>query len=133
MKKLLLIFIALTFYNIFSQNHFVFTELRGLEGNSGNTHLFYRTGTIKSITNSIYHFNVKENSDTLFLLAYYYGFPFGYYVGISDFDFFNSDPQKFIFCGSAEWPDAIGYISLYNKRINLYCSIIIFNCFFVTY
>ncbi|MCH7962845.1 MAG: hypothetical protein IH852_02805 [Bacteroidetes bacterium] len=55
-----------------------FSELKGMEDQSGNTHLFYRIYTTSydsvnywtNSSNNIYHFDLLNQQDTLFLESY---------------------------------------------------------------
>ncbi|MBT8382369.1 MAG: hypothetical protein KJO59_08420, partial [Ignavibacteria bacterium] len=49
-----------------------FSELKGIEDQQGNTHLFYRIYSVEPVflgaitDNSVYHFDLSNNSDTLY-------------------------------------------------------------------
>jgi hypothetical protein len=90
--KYLIIFLLFT-TSAFSQ---FYSNLKGMEDNSGNTHLFYRIliENDSSTSNSIYHLDVASDSETLFLLDTDSG---GVKNIINDFEFWNKDPQKFIY------------------------------------
>ena len=81
------------------------TELRGMEDQKGNTHLFYwqknLTGndSVGKYENNIYHLDLSNGIDTLFLEQY--GLVYRYYTeyseSIGDFEFWNNDPSKYIY------------------------------------
>jgi len=83
-----------------------FSELKGLEDQSGNTHLFYRIYTyyeydpIYQWTNHIYHWDKFAGVDTLFLTASGYESPgYNFNNWVSDVDFWNNNPAEFIYSG----------------------------------
>lgn len=92
--QFLLIFIS----NLSAQSYYTFSELKGIEDQSGNTHLFYRleSSAIGSSENSVYHLDLFNDSDTLFLFS---GSTMTEETGISDFEFWNNNPQEYIYCG----------------------------------
>jgi hypothetical protein len=115
MKNVILIIFFFSSTVIISQEQSKFTELRGFEDVNGNTHLFYRMGSNENALNNIYHLNINVNSDSLFLYTFSYSAPYNVYYAISDFDFIENNPQKYIWCGLAMYPDNVGYISFYNN------------------
>jgi hypothetical protein len=119
MSKVIISFIILiSIHLILAQGIEKITELRGLDDSLGTTHLFYRIGYDSNNFNPIYHLNVSANTDIFFLEAYRFTFPYPtgeINVGISDLEFINNDPSKYIWCGSAIMPDNIGYIAFYNN------------------
>ncbi len=72
-----LLLIVISFSIHAQQKYYTFSELRGLEDNSGNTHLFYRKYHFEgdqynnSGVNNIYHLNLANNNDTIFLDDYW--------------------------------------------------------------
>jgi hypothetical protein len=84
-----------------------FSELKGMEDQQGNTHLFYRIYSSYSndpfydTNNDIYHFDLTTFSDSLFLADYSHSDPvMSYFRTIKDYTFWNDDFTKYIFCGS---------------------------------
>jgi hypothetical protein len=78
-----------------------------MEDQQGNTHLFYRIYTSSSndpfynMTNNIYHFDLTNFSDSLFLEHYSHSDPvLSYFRTVKDYTFWNDDFTKYIFCGS---------------------------------
>ena len=69
MKKLIVVFLLIINSNTFSQSYPHLTDLRGIEDSLGNTHLFYRY--VNPLTGcwskNIYHFDLLNNIDTLFI------------------------------------------------------------------
>ncbi|MGE5812401.1 MAG: hypothetical protein ACM339_12920, partial [Ignavibacteria bacterium] len=81
------------------QKYYTFSELRGMEDQSGNSHLFYRlfnSGPYLT-SNSIYHLDVEKNYDTLFLEEELSITSFVDDIRIFYYDFWNNDPDKFIY------------------------------------
>jgi hypothetical protein len=108
---------------IFAQR---FSALDGMEDQSGNTHLFYRIynniGIVNdSITNSVYHWNLASNTDSLYFLDYYYYEnslpPFSYNKTLG-FKFFDNNPNHYIKWGERGNLDYYGYIKKYNNSVS---------------
>jgi hypothetical protein len=109
MKRItLLIFLLQT--TLYSQNISPqFSELKGMEDQSANTHLFYRIYEKTtwgeyyfSQSNHIYRFDIISGSDSFFLAHYAYENETG--VGfrrVNDYDFWNSNVHEYIYCGTA--------------------------------
>ena len=97
--KACLLFVLFIFTPItFSQNVSHLYELRGLEDSLGNTHLFYRYKIpVTSCWNkNIYHFEVNNGTDTLFIYDAASD-PIGEGCRgqfIYDYEFFDNDPTK---------------------------------------
>lgn len=89
---------------LLAQSNKYFTELSGLEDSTGNTHLFYRMFLTKGADStletehSVYHFDINNDVDTLFIKEYTQSIPYEHYI-IEDLDFFSS-PLRFIYCGN---------------------------------
>ena len=97
------------------------TEMRGMEDWQGHTHLFYRHHTASSgpdynySRDDFYHFDLHAGVDTLFLEDYYRDNPlYTEGVTINDFDFWDQDPAKYIFCGYGTSYDNTGFIERYD-------------------
>jgi hypothetical protein len=100
--------------NTFSQNVSPeFSELKGMEDQSGNTHLFYRinSATYDSISywtnrsNNIYHFDLLNQQDTLFLESYMRFDSIYYYPEdfvIADLNFWQDNPSCYIYGGATQ-------------------------------
>ncbi|MEE9432070.1 MAG: T9SS type A sorting domain-containing protein, partial [Melioribacteraceae bacterium] len=112
MKRIIII--GLFFINVilFAQVDTNFSGLRGYEDIDGNTQLFYRVlsdsstpkgnGNYKGVNrNDIYHFDINDNLDSLFILDFvdfYQPLPaFGHRV--SDFEFVDNTLTDFYQCG----------------------------------
>ncbi len=106
--RFILIASLLTLFNLTSysqEKYYTFSDLRGLQDSSGSVHLFYRLqfqeGDAADNThgNSIYHLDLKNNSDTLFLTDYGFNSRVnqGYSISIIDFEFWDNDPDKYIY------------------------------------
>jgi hypothetical protein len=92
-----------------------------MEDTNGNTHLFYRMYTFQKggdpfsdyFENSIYHFVIQHNTDSLFLWD---GQDFNYdNHRILDIEFWDSDPSKFIYCGFHAITDPVAIIQRYDQ------------------
>lgn len=123
MKHLWLLLVLLFPAAIFAQR---FSALDGMEDQNGNTHLFYRIynniGVVNdSITNSVYHWNLAANTDSLYFLDYYYyenGLPHFSYNKTLGFKFFDNNPDHYIKWGERGSLDYYGYIKKYNNSVN---------------
>jgi hypothetical protein len=111
MKKRLMLFLICSSLSIYSQTNISpqFSELKGMEDQLGNTHLFYRIFTyytndpIYQRTNHIYHWDINSNVDTFFL--YDGGLispPMSFNDSISTVEFWNSNSSEFIY-GGGRW------------------------------
>lgn len=108
MKKLIaLLFICFT-TRIFPQIIISpqFSELKGMEDQQVNTHLFYRIYTnyenppLYQWSNHIYHWDFSSGADTLFLSASGIESPaYNSNYWVSDVDYWNNNPAEFIFSG----------------------------------
>ena len=108
--------------NSFSQTNVSsqFSELKGMEDQQSSTHLFYRVYS-REVTpwgfkdeNAIYHFDLNSGSDTLFLSDFFdYSYVSILLVSVDAIDFWNENPDQFIFGGS--W-DLDGTPKLYISR-----------------
>jgi hypothetical protein len=105
-----------------------FTELSGFEDSNGNTHLFYRICIRYSsggFSNDIYHFDIFNNSDSLYLDDYYFPAifpePYGWpsYISVDDLEFWNGNPADFIYCG-IENDMLLGKFYLCSSRFDYY-------------
>ena len=110
--------------NSTAQSYPYISELRGLEDSQNNTHLFYRYiyPSTTCWSKSIYHYDVSANTDTLFIPD------FGYevYPGwgcegdyVNDYEFFDNDPTKFIYCGYNLDIDPVALLRRYDGDIQL--------------
>jgi hypothetical protein len=126
MKKILtliLLFLLLNSFNLFAQQYYyTFSELKGMEDNNNDTHLFYRLFTYQHrgpvlddyTENSIYHLNLENNKDSLFL---YSGGTIGFNNNIIvDLDFWNNDPSEYIILGSYCGVDCDTYIRRFDEE-----------------
>ncbi len=132
MKGFIFLFIILLNELAFSQARDIkLTALSGMEDQRGNTHLFYRkyfyqgNGINYYTDNSIYHLDLFQNIDTLFLNERVnYNMPFGVDNYIFDYDFWNNDPSKYIYSGvNICFNNYVAYIARYDKQpTNYYYS-----------
>jgi len=108
MKKCVVFLFVFFLTNSFSQTVVSpqFSELKGIEDQSANTHLFYRIYTyyeydpIYQSTNHIYHWDNFAGVDTLFIYVSRYESPgYNFSNWVSDIDFWNRNPSEFIYCG----------------------------------
>jgi len=127
MKKWVVLIIACLFTNILSQTNISpqFSELKGMEDQLGNTHLFYRVYTsytndpFYNMTNDIYHFDLTTFSDSLFLEEYSHSDPvMSYFRLVKDYTFWNDEYAKFIFCGSMGSWEPGPYIKRFDTPYN---------------
>jgi hypothetical protein len=127
MKNLVIILFTLYLLlpnNSIAQSYPHISELSGLEDSSGSTHLFFRyiypyTGCWSK---SIYHFDVSSTADTLFISdSGYEIFPGWGCQGdyVNDYEFFNNDPSKFIYCGYNMWIDPVALLRRYDGDVQL--------------
>ncbi len=108
MKKIISFVIIFCFTECYAQTIISpqISELKGLEDQSGNTHLFYRIYThfandpIYEWSNHIYHWDKFAGADTLFITASGFESPgYNFNKWVSDVDFWNNNPAEFIYCG----------------------------------
>jgi len=130
MKKWAAILFVCLFTNNFSQTNISpqFSELKGIEDQLGNTHLFYRIYEYFSNQygfsqdNSIYHFIPATTIDSLFLSDYIYSSPVmeaGRFV--YDYDFWGENFNEYIFCGVIGFgPEPIAFIERFDGNTNYY-------------
>ena len=126
MKKIftfILLFLIPNSFNLIAQQYYyTFSELKGMEDQSSNTHLFYRLYTYQSrgpvlddyTENSIYHLDLGNKKDSLFLFS-------GGHVGsnnniIVDVDFWNNNPNEYIILGSYCGVDCDTYIRRFDEE-----------------
>ncbi len=133
MKKLTFL-LLLTFCNIADAS--VFTELKGMEDSSGNTHLFYRIYTLlpgefgDGFDNSIYHFDLSTNSDTAFItdhiMPQIVPFPsWGGGISVEDYEFRPDNPARYYYCGLTRGTDiGDGYIG--SNNVNSFPWLLLF-------
>jgi hypothetical protein len=108
MKKWVVLIIACLFTNILSQTNISpqFSELKGMEDQLGNTHLFYRIYTyyenppVYNWSNHIFHFELGTEIDTLYISSSGHEDPaYNFSKWVSDVDYWNHNPAEFIFSG----------------------------------
>jgi hypothetical protein len=104
------------------------TELRGIEDQNGNTHLFYRINLSWGNDNnggfnkSIYHLDLYTNSDSLFLSSTgLMNQLFFYHTYIYDYEFWHNDPLEYIFIGLDCADECSGFIEK-SDFMHLYSS-----------
>ena len=83
-----------------------FSELKGMEDQNGNTHLFYRIYTnfenppVYDWSNHIFHLDLYTGSDTLFISSSGHEDPaYNFNRWVRDVDYWNNNPTEFIFSG----------------------------------
>ena len=124
MKAFILFVLFIFTSNTFSQNVPHLFELKGLEDSLGNTHLFYRFGGTNTIcwNKNIYHFDLINNIDTLFIPDFgYIVEPGGWCQGnyIFDYEFFENDPAKYIYGGYNQSIDPVPILIRYDGEIQI--------------
>ena len=130
MEKWVALLFVCIYANGFSQTNISpqFSELKGMEDQQGNTHLFYRIfsetyGTNSySRNNDIYRLAVGTLIDTLFLHDYLYSSPVMEAARfVYDYDFWNKNYGAYIFCGMNGFgPEPIAYIERFDGNANYY-------------
>ena len=129
MKKWVALLFVCIYANSFSQTNISpqFSELKGMEDQLGNTHLFYRIYShnenfpIYSYTyNDIYHLDLNSLSDTLFLRDYIESNPVMMNaLTINDYKFWNNNPNEFIYAGVIGGQDTVPFINRFDQEFNL--------------
>jgi hypothetical protein len=123
MKKWVALLFVCFLVNSFSQTNISpqFSELKGMEDQLGNTHLFYRIYSLYisdpfyEYNNDIFHFDILSMNDTLFLADYNYIDPvIAHFRKVSDYSFWNNDVSKFIFGGSTGSQETIPFIKRFD-------------------
>ena len=134
MKKWVVLIIACLFTNILSQTNISsqFSELKGMEDQLGNTHLFYRIYTnfenppVYQWSNHIYHWDLNQDIDSLFInVSGLESPPMNYNSWVSDLDFWNKNPAEFIYCGGHTFGpffEGGAYIARFDGYINYFGS-----------
>ncbi|UCH66615.1 MAG: hypothetical protein JSW63_05665, partial [Ignavibacterium sp.] len=127
MKGLICVLVLVLNYTSFSQSYPHLFELRGLEDSLGNIHLFYRYGqpAEPSFSNcwykDIYHFDIHNSIDDIIIEDGAYSDPYegchGIYV--SDYEFFDNDPSKYIYGGVDIYIDPSALLYGYDGPISL--------------
>ncbi len=121
----IIIFFIILISHISASN---FAELSGFEDSNGNTHLLYRICIRYSsggFSNDIYHFDIFNNSDSLYLEDYYFPAifpePYGWpsYISVDDLEFWHGNPADFIYCG-IENDMLLGKFYLCSSRFDYY-------------
>ncbi len=123
MKKFSLIVLLLLNTNLYPQSYPHITELRGLEDSLGNTQLFYRyvfPGILCWIR-SIYHFDVNDVSDSLFIYDAAID-PIGEGCRgqyIYDYELLNDKISEFVYGGLDFYYDAVPIFVRYDGSVQL--------------
>jgi hypothetical protein len=90
-----------------------FNNLRGIEDQADNTHLFYRK-LIENEANNIYHLDVNSNIEKLLLEEKIAG---SEKIIINDYEFIEKDPSKYIYSETKINTDTITQIKKYNGEV----------------
>jgi hypothetical protein len=132
MKKLVAILFVFSLTNIFSQTSISpqFSELKVMEDQQGNTHLFYRINTyyenppVYQWSNNIYHWDLLSGIDTLFISDSGIESPgYNFNKWVSDVDYWNNNPAEFIFSGGAtagQFFEGSAYITRFDGYTNYF-------------
>ena len=108
MKKWVALLFVCIYANGFSQTNISpqFSELKGMEDQQGNTHLFYRIYTsienppVYDWSNHIFHLDLYAGIDTLYISSSGHEDPvFNFSRWVSDVDYWNDNPSEFIYSG----------------------------------
>jgi hypothetical protein len=117
MKKIIIICL-LYISSLYAQTYYLISQLKGIEDNNNNTQLFYRLYTFEFDgildpykENSIYHFDLLNQSDSLFL------FEGGRdeYMAIIDVEIWERDYKRFIYLGEQCMIDCDVFIKRYDN------------------
>jgi len=126
MKHATLFFVLLFSIGCFAQMYQgpYLQELRGMDDYNGNTHLFYRYYSYRYINEYIYscdfpmwHWDIAAGKDTMFFPGY--SGQTAHVVGsysIDDFQFWDSDPTKYICCVWSAGIDGSGFVRRYDSE-----------------
>jgi hypothetical protein len=133
MKKLILVFLFIFLStNSFSQTNISpqFSELKGMEDQLGNTHLFYRIKTsyenppVYSWSNHIFHLDLNTGIDTLYISSSGHEDPaYNFNKWVGDVDYWNNNPAEFIYCGGHTFGpffEGGAYITRFDGTINYF-------------
>ncbi len=130
MNKLIVILSVCITANIFSQTNISpqFSELKGMEDQQGNSHLFYRIysetydANTHSYNNDIYHLVIGLSIDSLFLRDYLYSSPVMESARfIYDYEFWDNNFNEYIFCGMIGFgPEPFAFIERFDGNTNYY-------------
>ena len=130
MKKWVVFLFTIILTNSFSQTNIPpqFSELKGMEDQLGNTHLFYRISTyyenppLYQWSNHIYHMDLSTLIDTLYITSSGYEDPINNFnKWVSDVDYWNNNPSEFIYSGGAtsgQFFEGSAYIRRYDGYNN---------------
>jgi len=132
MKSVVCLVLFLFFSNSFSQIQNIapqFSELKGMEDQSANTHLFYRiysrfsNDPIYETHNDIYHLDLDTSVDTLFLYDGNHSSPTGtYFLGVNDYEFWQNNPSWYIQCGSGGEIHPIPFIVRFDDQYGFFIA-----------
>ena len=125
----LIIFGALSIAS--GQNGRYFTGLRGMEDSLGNTHLFYRVyeevddGFWDYQRNDMFHLDLANASDTLFLESYYGINTFGDFEALilEDIEWINNDPSNYIATGAFSDIDPVIQVFLPDTTYSIWLGV----------
>ena len=130
MRKWVVLFVICCFTNSFSQTNVSpqFSELKGMEDQQGNTHLFYRIFSetygvnSNSRNNDIYRLSINSMVDTIFLHDWLYSSPVMESAKfVYDYNFWNENYSEYIFCGLIGLtPEPIAYVERFDGNTNYY-------------
>jgi hypothetical protein len=105
----------------YSQSYFTFSDLHGVTDNEGKVHLFFRLNSGETISRigthddrSIYMYEPETDIQNLFL--YDGGWVADDYEGISDYEFWNNDVNKFIYAGYISSTEAFPFLYRFDKQ-----------------
>ncbi len=105
------------------QKYYTFSGLEGLKDTMGNIHLFYRlyyfykSQNVYKVENSIYHLDLADSTDTLFLSdgGGYTGIGEPSYTSIIDYKFWKNDPGKYLFSCVQTVVDPVSFIQRFDE------------------
>ncbi len=132
MKKWVVFLFICCLANNFSQTNISpqFSELKGMEDQLDNTHLFYRIKTsyenppIYSWKNHIFHLDLNTGIDTLYISSSGHEDPaYNFNKWVGDVDYWNHNPAEFIYCGGHTFGpffEGGAYITRFDGTINYF-------------
>ena len=132
MKKWVVVLFICCLTSNFSQTNVSpqFSELKGIEDQLGNTHLFYRIQTayenppVYDWSNHIFHLDLSTGIDTLYISSSGHEDPaYNFSKWVSDVDYWNHNPTEFIYCGGAttgQFFEGSAYITRFDGYINYF-------------
>ena len=134
MKKWVALFLICFFQSISPQTIISpqFSELKGMEDQNNNTHLFYRIYTsfenppVYDWSNHIFHLDLYTGIDTMFISSSGHEDPaYNFNKWVGDVEYWNNNPSEFVYCGEITFGpffEGSAYISRFDGYTNHFGS-----------